>query len=99
MNRHEMTHETRGGRGRYAIALPGGEEAELTTSELRPGLIVADHTYVPDSARGQGLAQQMVERLFSDARRDGIRVVPGCSYVRAYAARHRDATADVISES
>ena len=92
----EITHEMSGKRGRYVAPVEGADPAELTTFELRPGVLVADHTFVPVEARGKGIAQALVERLFADARKGGLRIVPGCSYVRSYAARHRDATADVI---
>jgi len=76
--------------GRYVIYLPDGAEAELTFRQLDPGTIVADHTGVPPRHRDAGLALKLVETLISDARRDGFRIVPACSYVAAQFRRHPD---------
>jgi len=74
--------------GRYEVRIPGHEVAELTFSRPDPATMTADHTWVPRSLRGQGIAQALVERLMDDARARGVRVVLRCSYVRALAARH-----------
>lgn len=74
-------------KGAYRIELPGGRPAELTWRALGP-LRIADHTFVPDEARGRGIAQQLVEALVADAREAGFRIVPQCSYVAAQFRRH-----------
>ncbi|MWB79570.1 N-acetyltransferase [Pseudooceanicola sp. 216_PA32_1] len=84
-------------KARYAATVEGVEgEGELTLSKVSQTLIIADHTGVPDSMRGMGVAQALVRRLIADARQRGQRIVPLCPFVRAYAERHRDETADVI---
>lgn len=84
-----VTHEDYGSSGRYAATLPGIEgEAELTWRAGGPGIIVADHTYAPESMRGTGVAPAMVRRLIADARARGLLIVPACSYVRAQFDRH-----------
>jgi uncharacterized protein len=77
-------------RGRYVIHLPDGLEAELTYGRRDGGVIVADHTFVPPSMRGHGLAEKLVERLIGDARAEGTRILPLCSYVAAQFRRHPD---------
>ncbi len=72
------------------------EDAELTLSRVSDTLVIADHTYVPDAMRGQGVAKQLVNRLIADARANGQRVVPLCPYVRAQAEKHGAEWADVI---
>lgn len=84
-------------KARYAATVEGVQgEGELTLSKVSQTLIIADHTGVPDSMRGMGVAQALVRRLIADARQRGQRIVPLCPFVRAYAERHRDETADVI---
>ncbi|GLK66260.1 N-acetyltransferase [Paracoccus kondratievae] len=84
-----VAHEDQGNSGRYVVTLPGVEgEAELTWRSAGPGIIVADHTYAPDSMRGTGAASAMVQRLIADARERGLRIIPACSYVRAQFRRH-----------
>lgn len=82
-------------KARY-LAILDGQEAELTLSKATPTLVIADHTGVPDSLRGRGVARALADRLIADAREAGQRVVPLCPFVRAYAEKHRDALADVI---
>lgn len=77
-----------GVRGRYVIYLDGGAEAELTYAKAESGALIADHTYVPPSHRGQGLAEKLVDRLIEDARAGGYKIAPACSYVVAQFRRH-----------
>ena len=84
-------------KGRYAAAVDGtADEAELTISKVTDTLVIADHTYVPDSLRGLGLAKKLAERLIADARSKGQRIVPLCPFVRGYASKRKEELADVI---
>ncbi|QXT41383.1 N-acetyltransferase [Gymnodinialimonas ceratoperidinii] len=84
-------------KGRYVATTPEAEgEAELTLSKVTPKLIIADHTFVPDSMRGMGVARLLADRLIADARERGQRIVPLCPFVRAHARKHRDEVEDVI---
>lgn len=84
-------------KARYVATADGVEgEGELTISKVSATLIIADHTGVPDSMRGLGVAGALVARLIADARAAGQRIVPLCPFVRAQAMRHRDEWADVI---
>ena len=86
-----ITHSESKSRGRYEVRVEGREgRGELTYSRLSPTKIIADHTGVDDSLRGTGVARALVERLVADARRDGTRIVPQCSYVRAQFQRNPD---------
>jgi len=83
--------------GAYRITLEGvGHPAELTWHALGP-LRVADHTFVPPEMRGRGVAQLLVEALIADAREQGFRIVPQCSYVAAQFRRHPE-WADLLAE-
>lgn len=86
----EITVERKehGSRGAYVIHLPGVEhQAKLTWVE-RHGVRHADHTYVPDEMRGQGIAAKLVDALVADAREQGFKIAPECSYVVAAFKRH-----------
>ncbi len=84
-------------KARYAATVEGVEgEGELTLSKVTPSLVIADHTAVPGTMRGLGIARALVERLIADARARGQRIVPLCPFVRAHAMKHRDELADVI---
>ena len=43
--------------------------------------IIADHTWVDDSLRGQGVARQLLDTLVDFAREKSLKIVPTCSYV------------------
>ena len=84
-----ITHSESESRGRYEARIEGCEgSGELTYSRLSPTKIIADHTGVDNSLRGTGAARALVERLVADARRDGTRIVPRCSYVMAQFQRN-----------
>jgi uncharacterized protein len=84
-------------KARYAATVAGVEgEGELTLAKVSETLIIADHTGVPDSMRGLGVAGALVARLIADARAAGQRIVPLCPFVRAQAMRNRSDWADVI---
>lgn len=92
----QISYDDQPQRGRYMAHVDGKEgEGELTISKVSDTLIIADHTFVPDSLRGTGVAQALVNRLIADAREKGQRIVPLCPFVRAQAQRHPE-WADVI---
>ncbi len=95
MSEPEIRAEIAESRGRYVADVEGGE-AELTFSITSPTLRIADHTGVPDAARGSGIGLKLVERLVADARAEGFKIVPLCPFVNAQRRRHPD-WADVFS--
>ena len=64
------------------------EDAELTYQQVGARLIEVQHTYVPKSERGHGVAEALAEAAFQFARERGYRVVPSCPFVRRWLATH-----------
>ena len=92
-----ITRDDTDTKARYVARKPGlDDEGELTISKVTDALIIADHTFVPDSMRGMGVAAALLEQLIHDARDAGQRIVPLCPYVRAQAERYEDDWGDVI---
>ena len=58
-----------------------GDQAELTFIDSE-GVWVANHTYVPQSQRGQGIAATLVDELIQVARKQGVKIKPTCPYVK-----------------
>lgn len=55
------------------------------------------HTEVPEKFRGQGVAAHLVKEVLAYARKEGLFVVPLCSYVSYYINNHPE-WFDVLSE-
>ncbi|MBN9251169.1 MAG: N-acetyltransferase [Mesorhizobium sp.] len=92
----DIRKEEREGRGRYVLAMPGGDEAYLTFVRSSPSHIVIDYSFVPLSARGRGVAARLVAYAVQDARDTGTRITPVCGYVAAEFRRHGE-WADVLA--
>jgi hypothetical protein len=75
-------------RGRYRIHLAPGVEAEMTFRKDENGTITIDHTGVPPEYEGRGIAAKLVSKAVSDARDQGFKITPVCSYVVAQFRRH-----------
>jgi len=56
--------------------------AEITYKDKDANTIIADHTYVSDELRGQGIAGKLFDRLIEFAREENKKIVPLCSYVK-----------------
>lgn len=81
--------------GRFAISVDG--HLAVADYALADERMIFTHTFVPPALRGRGLAEVLVRAGLAEARARGRRVVPQCSYVAAFLARHpefRDLVAD-----
>ncbi len=65
----------------------GGETATLKY-ELGPGVIDLQHTSVPDTMRGKGVANALSRAALEYARQSKLKVIPTCPFVRTYLQRH-----------
>jgi len=74
------------------------ETAKLTFESVSPGVVVVDHTFVPEAMRGKGIAGKLAAALVLDARTHGYRFIPECSYLIARIEQGED-WADVIAYS
>ncbi|OYW50440.1 MAG: GNAT family N-acetyltransferase [Novosphingobium sp. 28-62-57] len=78
-----ITHMDQGARGEYHAAVAGSEAIGRLTYQRNGDVVVADHTLVPSAIGGRGVAAELVKALIADARAQGFRIVPQCSYVEA----------------
>ena len=80
--RDRVTH------GEYLASTADGTDAGKLTWTLRGNARDAEHTLVPSAMRGKGIAAKLVDALIRDARREGFKIVPTCSYVAKQFERH-----------
>ena len=66
----------------------GEEDAELTYFYTEEQIIDFEHTYVPDSQRGKGLAGKLVKEGLEFARSNNYKIIPSCPVVEAYIERY-----------
>ena len=59
--------------------------------QLHNGVMHLVHTAVPRTLQGRGIAAALVDAALAEARTQGWRVRPVCSYVRSYLRRHPEA--------
>lgn len=64
--------------------------AEITFKPAEGNTIIADHTYVSDELRGQGIAGKLFNALIDHARKNNLKIVPVCSYVKAKMEKSSD---------
>jgi len=84
-----IAHTRHGDRGRYAIALPDGAEAEMTYRlRASDGAMMIDHTFVPRQYEGKGIALRLVKAAVEDARAGVFAILPICPYVVVQFRRH-----------
>ena len=91
-----VEREDSSGGGRYFIHLPGEVEAEMTFRKMADSRIAIDHTFTPPKFRGRNVALRLMERSIADARREGLRIRPICSYAVAQFRRHPE-WADILA--
>jgi predicted GNAT family acetyltransferase len=84
----EITQDGSDARGEYRATVPGSDAVGRLTWFARGDARIADHTLVPPEIGGKGVAAALVDALVADARKEGFKVVPACSYVAAQFKRH-----------
>lgn len=50
--------------------------------------IIFTHTETPRALRGRGIATRLVEGAIALSNGNGLKVIPGCSFVADYMAKH-----------
>jgi hypothetical protein len=92
---HSVTHDESA--SRFVIDLGSMGEAELAYARVGADVLDLQHTLVPPEARGEGVADALVQAAVAHARQTGARLIATCRYVAAWKGRHAQA-ADVFVE-
>ena len=83
-----MPGEIRDNKAQGRFETDAGGEVAVAYYTRTPGVITFTHTEVPFHLQGQGIASRLVRGALEAARGEGLKVVPRCSFVSSYIARH-----------
>lgn len=83
-----ITRIDHGDHGEYRAHVEGSGHTGVLAWSQHGDVRVAEHTGVPPEIGGRGVAGKLVKALIADAREQGFRIDPQCSYVAAQFARH-----------
>ena len=82
-----LSHEDSGSSGRFVIYDDDVFAGEMTYTRRDDGNIVIDHTGVESAFGGKGYGGLLLAEAVGYARREGIKIVPVCSFVAARFAK------------
>jgi len=71
---------------RFELDAEGG--TALAYYRQGDGVLTIHHTETPPHLQGRGIASKLVRGALEAARAQNLKVVPRCSFVAAYMARH-----------
>ena len=71
---------------RYELDLEGG--IAFAVYRASPGIVTIVHTEVPAAMRGSGAGSAFVRQVLEEVRRQGLKVVAECGFVRAFMAKN-----------
>jgi predicted GNAT family acetyltransferase len=83
-----MAEAIRDNKAEHRFEMDAAGELAVAYYRLAPGVMTFTHTEVPAALWGQGIGSRLVRGALESARMQGLKVVPGCSFVSAYLARH-----------
>ena len=69
-------------------AIIDDEHAVLEYRSNKEGKIFINHTEVPESLQGRGVAGILVQHVFDYIRENNMRMIPVCPYVKSYLKKH-----------
>lgn len=67
-----------------------GHVAFVTYRRSGDGVINLNHAEVPRELEGKGVGSKLVRATLDQVRSEGLKVVPRCSFVRAFIDRHQE---------
>lgn len=78
----QIQHIDSGMKGEFFISNEAGQHiAEISYVWRGDTTIDANHTWVDDSLRGQGVARLLLDTLVDFSREKNLKIIPTCSYV------------------
>ena len=81
--------------GRFELRIDGALAA-IEDYTLEDGVISFNHTEALEGFAGTGAARQLAERVLTEARTRGLRVLPVCPYIASFVAKHPETYLDLV---
>lgn len=82
----EVTNNTE--KHRFELAVDG--QIAATYYEIADGVITFVHTEVPPELGGKGIGSKLIKGALDQVRKDGLKVIPQCPFVKAFIEKHPD---------
>ncbi len=83
---------------RFVCQVDGLEcSVDYEIKETAPGIIDIYRTFVHPDLRGKGIAESLLKEISEYAIKQGLSIIPSCSYAVLYYRRHRE-HASVLSK-
>jgi predicted GNAT family acetyltransferase len=83
--------------GAFTMDDNGAKKAEMTYTLSAKNEMVINHTEVDKELRGKDIGQQLVKAAVDYSRKNGIKIIPVCSFAQAILA-NTDDYKDVLAE-
>jgi len=83
----EVVHEEK---YQQFTAVLGEEEAELAYATPAPDVLNFTHTYVPEKARGRGIANELIKEGLRYAEENNFKVIASCPVVAKFIKQHTE---------
>ncbi len=77
-------HDLKQGEKGFYIGDEDAPLADIKISRKENLAIVIEHTRVSETLKGQGIGGRLVEAVVELAKKEGLKILPLCSYARAY---------------
>lgn len=92
----EVQHDQE--RRKFFVDLGDDAEASLRYRPKGEGVLEYIRTYVPESHRGEGIAEAVVLEALEHAREAGLKIVPTCDYVQHVVEEKHPGYGDLVAE-
>lgn len=86
----EIKEERKGKKGEFYIEENRERIARIQFFHSGDGEITVYHTEVDKELRGEGIGEDLVERVVKCARDEGVKIVPTCPYARKVIEKNKE---------
>jgi len=93
----EIKQKDEGKKGMFYIELDEKIEAEMVYTYRGKGKISIDHTEVSEKLKGQGVGHELLNEAVAFVRKNKLKVIPLCPFVRAVFKRKPEEYKDILA--